>query len=262
MNGITLRGIEEQWRERSYAIVPCVVSPQDIQVAVLAFQRFLSLPEEAKTSVHAQLYAGDRGSHIGYRRREPAEGAVDRKVYFHFNRYACDAFPDPQHNFVASLLDRAWALYEPLEAQARLLVSLFAERQPDILEQFFPRGQHPACTLRFLQYDAQPPGKFLATGHTDRSSFTIALAESKPGLRIGTSPSDLRPVRRNPGEGVFFAGERLKQSLGHRYVPAWHDVADEPDETNHEPRWAIILFFSPPGPNEMTFEENHRYAAA
>jgi isopenicillin N synthase-like dioxygenase len=98
--------------------------------------------------------------------------------------------------------------------------------------------------LRFLAYTQTEPGDFLATGHYDRGTVSLAIAESAPGLRIGKTPDTVKDIIHEPGYGLFFPGINLKELTDETFAPSWHDVVQK-DSNAFQPgcaRWAVVLF--------------------
>jgi hypothetical protein len=77
------------------------------------------------------------------------------------------------------------------------------------------------------------------------SSFTLAIAESCPGLRIGSKPENLKEVTHQDGKAVFFLGGNFKNLIPtSELLPGWHDVIMVNKENVGEShvRWAIVMF--------------------
>lgn len=89
--------------------------------------------------------------------------------------------------------------------------------------------------------------------------MTLALAESAPGLRIGSVPQDLTPIDHHDGQAVFFLGGNFQAVLGDTDLkPGWHDVVQQGEASPHQSyaRWAIVAFIdghaAEGAPEEMT----------
>lgn len=254
---ITLRDIEEQWATRCYAELPWAYSRIDLLRAVAAFQEFLTLPQEVKQSCHRKLFAGDRGSDIGYKRCQRVDGKLDDKELFHVSRHAADFFGDHQHTTVQRFLRQALPLYGYAETMMRAVTSLFDFRFPGIGERCFPHGKFAHCYLRFVQYPATTGGNALAHGHFDRGVFTLAIAESESGLHIGRAYGQTQPVERMPEKALFFPSRRAIEVFGGCYPPAFHFVEPVAVQCHRPPRWAVVLFCDIDEPNTLQFEDTH-----
>jgi hypothetical protein len=130
-----------------------------------------------------------------------------------------------------------------------------------ILEKIFD-SDVPHVVLRFLKYYYQNPGEYLAKPHFDAGSFTVAVAESGPGLRIGTNPDDLEPVTHEENNAIFFISSNINRiSDDKRLVPAWHDVVqlDGSKSTDSFSRWALVAFVDGHSVESLSREETHKY---
>ncbi len=79
--------------------------------------------------------------------------------------------------------------------------------------------------LWFLRYDMQTAGKLLAKPHFDAGTMAFAIAESKPGLRMGSGPKDLKLVTHHDKQALFFLAGNISQLIDPGDLkPGWHDV--------------------------------------
>lgn len=256
----SLQDIRQQWQDKYFADIPFTLSREHYQTAIDDLFRFLELPTDTKKRFSSRLNPDDRGSEIGYQFRSQNEGQLDQKEYFHFNRYAADAFAEHRQSCAEldALMRSAELIYLEAEATMRQLVAALEPIKPGITSDFFPQGKHPKCFLRLLKYDYHREDDFLAKGHYDRGFLTLAIAESAPGLRIGKNPDSLRIVERQPDTVLFMPA--LRASEFHPDIePAWHDVIQRQEDALNEKvaRWAIVFFSDPYWDMGITFEEAH-----
>jgi isopenicillin N synthase-like dioxygenase len=236
--------IEEQLHQRGFAEVDFALSPADLRTAVQAFLGFFALPAAVKASwSHTyRISAGARESFVGYVRKMRKDD--DHKEYFHYNAVFENAFADRRSSPADPAVTRLLDSVRPLYATTLTCLEQSLDVLPGQREQFFRPGVDPRVTLRFVSYRARPDGESLANGHYDRSAFTLALAESGPGLRFGFHDGDLTEVSRPPAKALLFPGRQQE-----RFRPIWHDVVNVATRATpgDEVRWAIVAFANTPG---------------
>ncbi len=123
--------------------------------------------------------------------------------------------------------------------------------------------QNPHIILRFLKYNWTTSGKHLAKPHFDAGSFTLALAESSPGLRIGKGPEDLEIVRPKKNNALFMVSSNYKKLLPTDALsPAWHDVIQLDETHMGKPfaRWAIVAFIDGHGVASLPRTQTHKWS--
>lgn len=241
---------------QSYAEIALSLPDGAIAHVIHDFFAFLALPDSVKKqfAIDVKLDERDRGTDLGWRRRNVDAGfGYDNKEFFHYNDDARDAFAHIANDVPVArqLLSSAATIYDAVLPAMKATLQTCNERYPGISAVFFPEDERPTCVLRLLKYDRTRDGEFLAKGHYDRSSTTIAIAESAPGLRIGKDDIHLREVRHRPGVGLFFPGMSFAQYTDGAFPPSWHDVVQQGSTTfnNEASRWAVVFFCSPPAPN-------------
>ena len=119
--------------------------------------------------------------------------------------------------------------------------------------------------LRFLKYNWQSSGKYLAKPHYDAGSFTLCLAESDPGLRIGRGPNDMKPVHHAENQAVFMLSSNFKKIMdGDSFSAGWHDVVQTNEDLIGKPyaRWAIVAFIEAHDIEACSREETHKWYTA
>lgn len=237
---------------RGYAAVPLpFLLPTHIERLASTFFRVLALPDEVKQKL-SFISDPERDTEMGYMRKKGGAGAKrnDLKEYFHYSpmhhvelRSLAD---ESSFAAVAAFLDQALiATYEAMHASA-VALHMLESRIPGIAARYLrSAGRQPKYLLRCLKYE-QPVDGFLARGHFDKGGLTLALAESAPGLRMGRSASDIRPVEHKPGTALFFPGLRFIEPMAAPLFPVWHDVIDLGQRiTDGVARWAFVFFWDP-----------------
>ncbi len=232
----------------------------DVSSAMQTFLEFLQLPEEFKTQI---IYEGDgrrRNTSAGYSHSsyEAAKGVIDTNKD---NKHLFQYTPDIWTKFEASkvdwpreakeFLDVARDVWEISRQAETNYLSKYEDKFPGLVGLHLPQDGVTNNHLRFLAYEPGVEGN-LARGHYDKSTGTIAIAESCGGLRLGVNDSDLALYQRDHNEPVFFHGlgwTKLHKQLGRlsTELPAWHDVVetDAPKVSDEILRWALIYFINP-----------------
>ncbi|MFZ2681985.1 MAG: hypothetical protein WAZ14_02750 [Patescibacteria group bacterium] len=243
-------------QKQSYFEFPLEIHSEQIALAVKNFFTFLALPEtdKAKFVIDIKQDERDRGVDLGWRRRSVDAGfGYDNKEFFHYNNQAKILFAPliaqiPAAQALTRSLDPI--LNKTLSAMREIIHSLEVD-YPGLYTKFFPADGNDAYVIRLLKYDRTRAGDFLAKGHYDRGSCTIAIAESAPGLRLGPDDQHLTEVTHTKGQGLFFPGISLGLHTDNELMPTWHDVLQRGNSIYNDTasRWAIVFFCSPPEPN-------------
>jgi hypothetical protein len=253
--------LERQIYAQAHAVVPLPMTHAEFRRAIGIFIDFLKLPMPVKEALYFKVRPDDRGSEVGYKRYRRDEGQTDNREYFHYHRLAEKRFGEPraQVRELDELLRSMKAIYGSALRKLEEIIRTFDGRFPGIHEKFFATDRPGNFYLRFVKYDRARPGEFLAKGHYDRGSCTLALAESAPGLRMGTNDTDLREVVHREGEALFMPGLKFSQVTSEEFAPTWHDVLQKGDDAFNEEiaRWAIVLFADPADMPIVTFDEAH-----
>lgn len=246
----TYQQIVDDLNAQSFHKMPITCSREGIETAVTAFFRFMELPEETKKrfSFKHGDEAAEGGMEVGYWTRSRAAGSPDNRGYFQYSVLADETFRKTGADCpeLITFLDTARTVYEAVLPTLREAVRLIDEVHPGIEQKTFDPGFGRALRipLRFLGYPTTDPGDFLATGHYDKGAFTLAVAESAPGLRIGKTPDTVKEVVHEDGHGLFFPGIQLEHFTIPAFAPSWHDVMQK-DQDAYKPkyaRWAVVLF--------------------
>ncbi len=266
-----LNHIKSGVRDQNYALVPFPLSRGDFNRGVSHFFEFLSLPDDVKNQFQSNIIESDEESFVGYIKREKqkrvdealGEYFYDQKEYFHYNRYAEEYFRDflnRGNERITTFFESARLIYEHAEGVAKQIINDFNEEFPGLREKFTPEGAHPHFYLRFLKYYTSGKGSFLAKAHYDQGGYTLALAESAPGLRIGKNEEGLKEVEHTDRHAVFMPGLQLRFFTSDEFTPAWHDVVQKGDDMyNMETaRWAVVFFVDPVEKIRTRWEDRHK----
>lgn len=244
---ISKEDLYQNLRNQFYIQVPFSIDQKYIQQAQEAFFLFLQQNEDVKNTIQFDLSSTHRRSDVGYqRRRNTAPQAHDNKEFFHFHPAIFEKYAEflDENPSVKDFMDKALLLWNAIYVTVYKLLCFIEQDYPGIINSVF-NTKYPHIIIRFLKYDWENAGKNLAKAHFDASSFTLALAESNPGLRIGSCPEDLCLVSHKDDHALFMLGINVNQLIkDSTFKPGWHDVI-QLDQTNiGRPcaRWAIVGF--------------------
>jgi hypothetical protein len=249
---------------QAYYQIPFAIPRHAILTAVESFFEFLNLSNPVKSTIDFKLREENRRGDIGYKKRvASADDYRDDKEFFHFHpeifiryQYLIDEQP-----VISSFLNHAYDIWLAAEAIVRKILQQLEEQFPGCVEAIFPSGNSETI-LRFLKYDWQTCGHYLAKPHYDAAAISLAVAEDKPGLRIGIDPTSLQLLQHQNDHAIFFISSNYKRVFGAHcpFKPAWHDVIQVDEKKIGYPysRWAVVAFFVPYGVAELPRAFTHQ----
>lgn len=255
-----MKNIEAQIQEQAYAKVEMDIGYADISSAVERYMDFCALPDELTKQIAYEHENRKRGSQVGHVIKN-GEGQ-DKKRYFHYRH----GLPDW---LISNGIERPFELNVFLEAAEAIhktacdtllenMVEL-DEKYPGLVGMHYPEHGDLDFYTRFLVYHPSKDGQ-LARAHYDLSTMTLAMAESSPGLRLGTESNDLRPVEHYENEGKLFLGGGWSNLYPDSDLPlGWHDViqADQSMVGDNTVRWAVVMFANPEQDVQPSYDETH-----
>lgn len=237
---------------RAHTYIPFVYPTEKIMTAVQSFMAFLDLPNDIKGHIDFSISPLHRRGDVGYKHRSSADGSYnDTKDFFHFHpalleRYKAFLQGEPQVN---KFMQEAYEIWEVLFQATKKVLGIMDMVYPGTSLKVLDTP-HPHILLRFLKYHWKESEKCLAKPHFDAGSFTIAIAESGPGLRIGKSPETLVPVHHRADAAIFMMASNQEKILpGSPWPAGWHDVVqmDEQYLGRSYARWAVVAFIDAHG---------------
>jgi hypothetical protein len=247
MNEMSLTNQLTNLSHNSYTIIPFPYSQEYISQAVELFFKFLCLPDKVKSHIDSKVSPRHRRGELGFRKREAENDLYnDDKEFFHFHPIIFEQFKtfieqNPQVNEFLLKANNIWqAVFEMMQQ----IMNIFEQSYPGCYEKIFNQDE-PHLILRFLRYTWQNSGEYLAKPHYDSGSFTLALAESSPGLRIGSGPDDLKLTSHEDNQAIFFISSNYRKIIdSDNLTPAWHDVIqlDANKLGRSFSRWAVVAF--------------------
>lgn len=223
-----------------YASIPYDIPRSVINETIDAFLAFIDTDQEAKDHLYCQFPGNHRRRELGFTHRTGLDQG-DVKDFFHYHPYlkkfhAEFLASNPIANRLITQMDIIWNYAE--RTTKDILQSLNG-KFPDVYDRVFDT-EVPHVVLRLVYYQAEPEQEILARAHFDAGSFTLAIAESAPGLRIGSHQENLQLVPHKEGRAIFMLGGNSNQVLHTDTLkPGWHDVI-RLDKLRS--RWAIVAF--------------------
>lgn len=92
--------------------------------------------------------------------------------------------------------------------------------------------------------------------------YHLAIAESCPGLRIGSCPENLQLVPHTKENAIFMLASNFKSIMNtDDFSAGWHDVVQLEETYIGKPfsRWAVVAFIEAHGVKALPRTETHKY---
>lgn len=253
----------EKLYEKPYINIPFPVTRSQIEEAMNSFFAFLELPDDQRSHIKMKISPKHRRGDLGFTHKDSKSGIYDTKDFFHYHPVINKKYAEfmQKNPLVKDFLNNAIPLWDAVYNVTHETLSYFEETNPGTIQLVFD-SDVPHIVLRFLKYYYQNPGEYLAKPHFDAGSFTVAVAESGPGLRIGTNPDDLEPVVHKENNVIFFISSNIEKIIeDERLVPAWHDVVQLNESRTNESfsRWALVAFIDGHSVESLSREETHKF---
>ncbi len=249
-------------QRRGFSPVPFPLTREQLERAANAFLDFIALPLDTKTRFTGMAFPGDRGSVVGYaKKQKAADVRDDNKEYVHYNEHFERFFVAllGTHPVIDAFVAEARIVYDAAKDTLGHILDALEEYRPGIKQEFMTPGTLPRFYLRFIKYDHVGRDGTIAKGHYDRGALTLAIAESAPGLRIGTEES-LTEIVHQEQQAVLFPGEAIEKVFDSTVIkPAWHDAIQKDDKQVRPgvARWAIVFFGDLLNQPEYSWEQAH-----
>lgn len=250
-------------KEKPYIQVDYPQPRAEIEAAVQAFFHFLELPDEIKDHIHLKISDKHRRGDVGLVHRTPMDGYSDSKDFFHYHPMIWEEYERFiwQHKEVKDFLLQADMIWNQTRDVALKVFNQLEPQFPGLVDSIF-NTENPHLIIRFLKYNWAQSGECLAKGHFDAGSFTLAIAESCPGLRIGTTPEDLELIQHQEGKAVFMVASNFQKLMNTNEVkPGWHDVVQQDATKIGQPfaRWAVVAFMDGHSVEALSQTETHKW---
>ncbi len=254
-------------QKQYYAHVPFVMEGKVYEDAIQAFFKFLDTPDNIKNHIDFKITDVHRRGDVGFKHRDPANDIYnDSKDFFHFHPAIFDKYPEFVENnpVVKDFMFKALPIWQLTYETIHSILKIFDQDFPGVANSVFDT-QYPHIILRFLKYNWQESGENLAKPHFDSGSFTLAISESGPGLRIGSCPEDLQIVEHKDNQAIFMLSSNFGKVMDtDEFTPGWHDVIQLDKTLIGRPfaRYAIVAFIEADGVEAMSREETHKWYVA
>jgi isopenicillin N synthase-like dioxygenase len=251
-------------KKKFYINVPFDMPQLVIEEAVAAFFRFLEEPESIKTEIDINIAPLHRRGDIGYRQRDASDHIYnDSKEFFHYHPDIFKKYDQflKQNPITLDFMLKAKSIWELSYQAVENILKTFESDFPGVYDKIF-KTESPHVMLRFLKYDWQKSGKYLAKPHFDAGSFTLAIAESCQGLRIGSRPENLELVEHKAGNAIFMLSSNFQKVIPNDKLSAgWHDVIQLDETIIGKPfaRWAVVAFIEAHGVHALPRSETHKW---
>lgn len=261
---LTPERVYQTLKNQFYLPVSFPIDRLVLEEAIQSFFRFLEEPDAIKTHIDFTIAPLHRRGDVGFKHRDPHDHLYnDSKDFFHFHPALFEKYRDFLHQnpVVNDFVCKAHPIWVQVYETLNDIFCLLEPRFPGICQKVFDT-EHPHILLRFLRYDWQESTKYLAKPHFDAGSFTLAIAESCPGLRIGSGPDDLQLVEHQPEQAIFMLSSNFQKVMAsHDLQAGWHDVIQLNESLVGQPfsRWAIVAFIDAHGVEALSRFETHKW---
>jgi hypothetical protein len=261
---LNLTELQTILQKQFYAQVDFPISPIAIQEAINAFFEFLDEPNDVKAYIDFDIAPNHRRGDLGFKHRDPNDHIYnDSKDFFHFHPIILQKYSDflKQHPVVNNFVLKAQPIWDLTYKTIYNILNLFEQKFPGTVDKIFD-SDCPHIALRFLKYDFPKSSKYLAKPHFDAGSFTLAIAESTPGLRIGSKPENLQLVEHKDSHAIFMISSNFRKVMDTETLsPGWHDVIQLDESLIGKPysRWAIVAFIEAHGVEALPRTETHKW---
>lgn len=251
-------------RENFYVKVPFNVEEKAFDKAIEAYFAFLQLPEPIRCHIQGTIAPQHRRGDIGFTHRDPGENIYnDSKDFFHYHPVIYERYADflKKNPIVHQFIDCAKPIWERADETVKQVLRTLNQKFPGVYSKVFD-CEHPHLMVRFLRYNWQNSGKYLAKPHFDAGSFTLAIAESCPGLRIGSCPENLKAIEQSPEQAIFMLSSNFQKLMTcNELLPGWHDVVQVDEKLIGRPfaRWAIVCFIEGHSVEALPRSETHKW---
>lgn len=261
---LTGETIFQHLKKQNFVQIPFSIDQEVLQKAIVSFFKFLEEPDEVKNQIDFTIAPEHRRGDVGFKHRAAADHVYnDSKDFFHFHPALFEKYEQflKENPVVFDFVSKAKPIWDLAYKTVYAILRAIEEKFAGVVNKIFAT-EHVHILLRFLKYDWQESGKYLAKPHFDAGSFTLAIAESCPGLRIGSCPGDLKIVEHQKGHAIFMLSSNYKQVISSdEFSPGWHDVIQLDETLIGKPfaRWAIVAFIEAHGVKALPRTETHKW---
>jgi len=254
-------------KEKPYLQVSFPIPRSQLENAITAFLKFLELPAPLKEHIDLKIAPMHRRGDIGFKHRDPIDDPYnDSKEFFHFHPLILEKYENflNENPVAKDFIMKAKPIWDATYEVVHHIMRLIDQRHSGVRAKIFDTDE-VHILLRFLKYNWNVSGKYLAKPHFDAGSFTLAITESCPGLRIGKGPDDLKVIDHKEDHAIFMVSSNFKKLLDtDEFSPGWHDVIqlDETQIGKPYARWAIVAFIEGDNVEALPRSETHKWYQA
>lgn len=261
---VQTKGLYQSLQERFYAEIPFPIDPTLVSKAIEAFFKFLNLPEEIKSYIQFSIAPKHRRGDVGYKHRNAEDHIYDdNKDFFHYHPAIFEEYASflEEQPIVKNFMLLAKPIWQYVYDTLKEILACFEPQFPGVSAKIF-NGKREHILLRFLKYEWENAGEYLAKPHFDAGSFTLAIAESALGLRIGSCPENLRLINTRAGHAIFMLSSNFRQVIDStQFSAGWHDVIQIDETQIGKPfaRWAVVAFIEALDVEALPRSETHKW---
>lgn len=251
-------------KENLYLQLKFPINHSYLEKTIDLFFKFLELPNNLKEHIDLKIGAKHRRGDIGLKHRESTDDIYrDSKDFFHFHPLIFEEYADflKANPVINEFMQHAQPIWKAAYNLAYQIIKSFDASFPGTSDKIFDTNE-VHILLRFLRYQWANSDKYLAKPHFDAGSFTLAIAESSPGLRIGKGPTDLEIVPHEANQAIFMVSSNFKKIIDtDELSPGWHDVIQLDKTQLGKPcaRWAIVAFIEGHDVEALSRSETHKW---
>ncbi len=225
-----------------YVSIPHEVPHSVITDTIEAFLAFLETDQAVKDHLQSQLPGNHRRRELGFTHRKAInQNYEDTKDLFHYHPFLKKSHEEyiSTHPIANRLITQTDVIWNYVADTTKKILTCLNSKYPGLYNKIFDT-EEPHIVLRLVHYQVDQKQEIWAKPHFDAGSFTLAIAESVPGLRIGSHQENLQLVPHQEGRAIFMLGANCRQLITtETLLPGWHDVIRL---DNLPSRWAIVAF--------------------
>ncbi len=261
---LSLEEIETTLQKQFYINIPFSIARSTLEEAIQAFFKFLDEPDTIKSHIDFSIAPKHRRGDVGFKHRDSNDHLYnDNKDFFHYHPALLKKYADflETQPIVYDFMLKAKPIWDLAYQTIWEILKIFEQNFPGVHAKIF-NTEHVHLLLRFLRYDWHCSSKYLAKPHFDAGSFTLAIAESGPGLRIGSCPENLQLVEHKAGNAIFMLSSNFQKVMDtDKLFAGWHDVIQLDETFIGKPfaRWAIVTFIEAHGIEALPRTQTHRW---
>lgn len=240
-----------------YISIPYDLPRSVINETIEAFLEFIQTDQKVKDHLQSRLPGIHRRGELGFTHREGLDQNPDVKDFFHYHPFLKKSHEEyiSANATVNRLITQADIIWNHVADVTKQILLCLNSKYPDVYNKVFDT-EDPHIVLRLVYYQADPDQEILARPHFDAGSFTLAVAESAPGLRIGSHQENLQLVPHKEGRAIFMLGANYRKVITtDTLLPGWHDVIRL---DNLRSRWAIVAFIDGHGIEGPSRDDTHK----